>query len=226
MISEVSIYRFRLRTLALAEERGKVHTACPAMGIHHSTLHRWKRQAVQYRLELLRQRERRRPQMASANSPLAEQRVVAFALGRPGYGPARIAAELVRPKSGSMRLSANGVWRVLKRHGLNTQAKSRGLVAGSGCGARTGAPPPQLERHPEVARPSELVHFDCFHVGRLSGTQGHRLAIHRDRCGLGPLLGRAAHHAALPGSQMDLAAGPPRGSRPGRARLEAEVRDE
>src|SRR5215218_6419480 len=45
-------------------------------------------------------RERRVPRMANATSPLVEQRVVAFALGHPGFGPARIAAELARAQVG------------------------------------------------------------------------------------------------------------------------------
>lgn len=54
MTPENSIYRFRLRTLALAEELGNVRAACQAMGIHYSTFYRWKQQAKQYGLELLR----------------------------------------------------------------------------------------------------------------------------------------------------------------------------
>jgi hypothetical protein len=61
--------------------------------------------------------------MVNQTSVLVEQRVVAFALGRPGFGPARIAAELAQPRWGEIRLSTNGVWRVLHRHGLNTRAK-------------------------------------------------------------------------------------------------------
>ena len=124
------LYRQRLRTFALAEELGSVRAACRVMGIHHSTFYRWKAQAERYGLELLRPRERRQPRMPNATSPLVEQRVVAFALGYPGFGPARIAAELARPKWGGIRLSHNGVWRVLKRHGLNTRRKRLGLVAG------------------------------------------------------------------------------------------------
>ena len=45
MTPEDSIYRVRLRTLALAEELGNVRAACRVMGIHHSTFYRWKRQA-------------------------------------------------------------------------------------------------------------------------------------------------------------------------------------
>src|SRR4029450_11536823 len=78
----------------------------------------------------LRPRERRPPRMANQTSVLVEQRVVAFALGHPGFGPARIAAELARPKWGGAGRSANGVWRVLRRHGLSTRAKRYGLVAG------------------------------------------------------------------------------------------------
>ena len=67
--------------------------------------------------------------MPNALSPLVEQRVVAFALGHPGFGSAQIAAELARPLRGALRLSPNGVWRALKRHGLNTRARRLGLVA-------------------------------------------------------------------------------------------------
>ena len=110
--------------------------------------------------------------MPNATSPLVEQRVVAFALGHPGFGPARIAAELARPKWGGIRLSHNGVWRVLKRHGLNTRRKRLGLVAGYAAPPEPTRPEPQPERHLEASMPGELVQFDCFHVGRLSGTKG------------------------------------------------------
>jgi transposase len=100
------------------------------MGMHPSTYYRWKRQLDRHGPEILRPRERRIPRMANQTSPLLEQRVVAFALGHPGFGPARIAAALAQPRRGQLRLSANGVWRVLRRHGLSTRAKRYGLVAG------------------------------------------------------------------------------------------------
>ena len=172
MTPEDSIYRFRLRALAPAEELGNVRAACCAMGIHHSTFYRWKRLAERYGVELLRPRERRRPQMANATSPVVEQRVVAFALGQPGFGPARTAAELQRDQWGGLRLSPTGVRRVLKRHGLNTRAKRLALVAGYAAPPEPAPPAVQPERHLEASRPGELVQFDCFHVGRLSGTRG------------------------------------------------------
>ena len=48
MTPEDTIYRFRLRTLALPEELGNVRAACRVMGVHHSTFYRWKGQAVRY----------------------------------------------------------------------------------------------------------------------------------------------------------------------------------
>src|SRR6266508_3055339 len=110
--------------------------------------------------------------MPNGTPAFIEQRVVAFALGHPGFGPNRIAAELARPKWGGIRLSPNGVWRVLRRHGLNTRARRLGLIPGYAAPpepARRPAPPP---RHLEVSQPGELVQMDCFYVGRLQGTKG------------------------------------------------------
>ena len=166
------VYRFRLRTMALAEELGNARAACRMMGIHPSTYYRWKKQASQYGLEMLRPRERRHPRMPNATSPLTEQRVVAFSLANPGVGPARISAELARPKWGGIKLSASGVYRVLRRHGLNTRAKRLALIAGY-------AAPPEPEPRPappvgrlDVDKPGELVQFDCFRIGKLAHTSG------------------------------------------------------
>ena len=172
MTQDDLLYRFRLRVFAMAQELGNVRAACRAMGIHPSTYYRWKRQLDRYGPEILRPRERRVPRMANATSPLIEQRVVAFALGHPGFGPARIAAELARPKWGGISLSANGVWRVLGRHGLSTRAKRYGLVAGYAAPPVPERPAPAPERHLDVDHPGQLVQLDCFCIGRLSGTKG------------------------------------------------------
>jgi transposase InsO family protein len=166
------LYRFRLRTFAIAAELGNVRAACRAMGIHPSTYYRWKRQLDRHGPEILRPRERRVPRMANQTSVLVEQRVVAFALGHPGFGPARIAAELARPKWGAIRLSANGVWRVLGHHGLSTRARRYGLVAGYAAPPEPQRPTPPPQRHLDVDHPGQLVQLDCFCIGRLSGTKG------------------------------------------------------
>jgi transposase InsO family protein len=98
--------------------------------------------------------------------------VVAFALGHPGFGPARIAAELAQPRWGQLRLSPNGVWRVLRRHGLSTRARRYGLVAGYAAPPAPERPQPPPARHLDVDHPGQLVQFDCLCIGRLSGTKG------------------------------------------------------
>jgi hypothetical protein len=107
----------RLRMFTLAEEVGNVSEACRQMGVDRSTYYRLKRRVDRWGIEALRVREHRRPRMPYEIGPHLEQRVIAFALGHPGYGPRRIAAELAREKWGGIRISQHGVWLVLRRVG-------------------------------------------------------------------------------------------------------------
>jgi transposase InsO family protein len=165
------LYGYRLRLFALAGEIG-VRPACRAMGIHHSSYYRWKAKVDRWGLEALRVRERRRPRMPNELGPHLEQRIIAFALAHPGFGPRRIAAELAREKWGGLRISPHGVWRVLKRHGLNTRQKRLSLIAGYAAAYERKPDSPEPERHIEASAPGELVGLDCFYIGRLSGTKG------------------------------------------------------
>jgi transposase InsO family protein len=167
-----ALYRYRLRVLAVARELGNVRAACRMFGVHPSTFYRWKALAERQGLEMLRPRERRAPQMPNAISVLVEQRILAYALAFPGQGPDRIAAELRREKWGGLSVSANGIWRVLRRHGLNTRAARLALVAGYAAPPEPTAPKAPPERHIEADHPGELVQMDCFCIGRLSGTKG------------------------------------------------------
>lgn len=164
------LFGYRLQLVDLAGRIG-VSAACRTFGVHRSTYYRWKRMIERHGLGILRPRERRQPRMPNQLSPLVEQRIVAFALGHPGLGPARIAAELRRPRWGGLVVSHNGVWRCLRRHGLNTRQRRLSLVAGY---AAPHEPPREREpeRHVEANRPGELVGMDSFFVGRLSGTKG------------------------------------------------------
>jgi transposase InsO family protein len=164
-------FGFRLRLFSLAGEIG-VRPACRAMGVHHSTYYRWKRRVDRWGLEALRVRERRRPRMPNELGPHLEQRILAFSLAHPGFGPRRISAELARERWGGLRISANGIWRCLHRHGLNTRSRRLGLVAGYAARYQRVPPRPEPERHVEAERPGQLVGLDCFYVGRLSGTKG------------------------------------------------------
>jgi transposase InsO family protein len=170
MTQDDVLFGYRLQLFALAGERG-VSEACRLMGVHRSTYYRWKREVERQGLEMLRPRERRRPVMPNQLSPVVEHRIVAFALGHPGLGPRRISAQLARPEWGGLFVSANGVYKALSRHGLNTRAKRLALVAGYRAPYQ---PPrdPEPEPHINSQRPGELVGIDCFYVGRLHGTAG------------------------------------------------------
>jgi transposase InsO family protein len=167
-----ALYRFRVRVFALAEETGNVRAACKAMGIHPSTFYRWRKQVHRFGLEILHPRERRRPRMPNATSPLIEQRVLALALAHPTVGPQRISDELRRRKWGGFKISPNGVHKVLRRHGLNTKAKRLGLVAGYAASPEPVEKEAFEERHIDVDRPGEVVQMDCFCIGRLTGAKG------------------------------------------------------
>jgi transposase InsO family protein len=170
MTNDDRLFGYRLQLFALAGEIG-VRPACRQMGVHHSTYYRWKALAERHGLEILRPRERRRPRMPNQIPAMVEERIVAFSLGHPGLGPRRIEAQLRRPEWGAIEVSPTGVWKVLRRHGLNTRAKRLALVAGH----RAPYEPPRAEEpepHVESSRPGELVGMDCFFVGRLHGTPG------------------------------------------------------
>jgi transposase InsO family protein len=172
LTNDDALFGFRLRLFGLARELGNVRAACRMMGVHPSSYYRWKKQLVHFGPEILRPRERRSPRMPNQIPPHIETRIVAFALGHPGFGPARISAELRRDKWGGLVVSGNGVHRVLHRHGLGTRAKRLGLIAGYAAPPEPSRPEPEPERHLDVSRPGELVQMDCFFVGRLSGTKG------------------------------------------------------
>lgn len=170
MTKDDVLFGYRQQLFAEAA-RTSVSAACRTFGVHRSTYYHWKRQVDRHGLEMLRPRERRRPQMPNQLPKMIEERIVSFALAHPGLGPRRVASELAREKWGGIVVSANGVWKVLCRHGLNTRSKRLGLIAGY---AAPYEPPrePEPERHIEVSRPGELVGIDCFYVGRLKGTDG------------------------------------------------------
>jgi transposase InsO family protein len=172
VVNDDVLYGFRLRLFSLAGELRNVRAACRIFGVHPSTYYRWRGPVLRSGLEMLRPRERRAPRMPNQTSELVEQRIVAFSLGHPGLGPRRISASLAQERWGGLLVSPNGVWRVLRRHGLSRRISRLSLVAGYAAPPAPERPEPPAERHVHVDRPGELVGFDCFHVGRLSGTSG------------------------------------------------------
>jgi transposase InsO family protein len=172
VVNDDVLYGYRLRLFSLAGELGNVRAACRMFGIHPSTYYRWRGPVLRSGLEMLRPRERRPPRMPNQTSQLVEQRIVAFSLGHPGLGPRRVSATLAQARWGGIIVSPNGVWRVLRRHGLSRRISRLSLVAGYAAPPEPERPSPIEARHVEVSQPGELVGFDCFHVGRLSGTSG------------------------------------------------------
>src|SRR5262245_50431352 len=66
------LFGYRVQLFALAGEVG-VAQACRLMGVHRSTYYRWKPEVERAGLEVLRPRERRRPQMPNQLSALVER---------------------------------------------------------------------------------------------------------------------------------------------------------
>ena len=170
MTQDDVLFGYRLQLFDLAARTSVTH-ACRTFGVHRSTYYAWKRQVDRHGLEML-QPARAAPAADAQPLPqMIEERILSFAIAHPGLGPRRVAPSWRGAKWGGIVVSANGVWKVLRRHGLNTRAKRLGLVAGY---AAPYEPPrePAPERHIDVERPGELVGIDCFYVGRLSGTNG------------------------------------------------------
>lgn len=98
----------------------------------------------------------RAPRMPNQFSPLLSMGIVAFALA------IRVPVLRASPPSfsagagGGLVVSHNGVWRCLRRHGLDTRQKRLSLVSGY---AAPYEPPraPEPERHVEAEGPGELV---------------------------------------------------------------------
>jgi hypothetical protein len=192
------LYRFRLRTFAMAGELGDVGAACRAMGIHPSTSYRWKHQLDRYGPEILRPRERRTPRMANATSVLVEQRVVAFALGHPGLwaGPDHRRARPTQvgwdPAVNERRVAgAPPPWPEHPRQALRPGRRLRRSTPAPAAHSAARAAPGR--RPPRPARPARLLlHRPAqWH-------QGHPLAIHRHRRRLGVCLGHPAGHPPQP----------------------------
>jgi transposase InsO family protein len=171
MTNDDVLFGYRLRCFTLAGEVG-VSAACRQMGIHRSTYYRWRHQVDRYGIDALRVRERRRPRMPNQLGAHVEQRIIAYSLANPGFGPRRISAELARPKWGGLQVSEHGIWRVLRRHGLNTRNQRLALVARYRDRYERKPEDPPPERHIDAERPGQIVGMDCFYVGRLSGTKG------------------------------------------------------
>ena len=173
MVDDDVLYKFRLRLFSLAAELRNVRAACRLLDVHPSTYYRWRPAVLASGLEMLRPRERRPPR--DAQPDLASHRDRASwpsPSATPGSARDASAPRLAQERWGGIMVSPNGVWRVLRRHGL--QSAHQPPQSSWPAMPRHPSPsePVPEERHVEVDHPGELVGLDCFHVGRLSGTAG------------------------------------------------------
>lgn len=209
MTNDDLLFRHRVSLFARAGQVG-VSQACRELGYHRSTYYRWRPRVERHGLEILRPRERRPPRMPNQIPTWLEQRILAFALGQPGFGARRIASDLALPMWGRLAISASGVANVLRRHGLSTRRRRLALVAGY---AAPPAPPPRQipePRHLDAENPGDLVQFDCLcRPPQRRPRPG--LAIHGHRRRELISVGGVAHHAAQPSCTPHLGVGPARG---------------
>ena len=148
-----------------------VSHACRTFGVHRSTYYRWKRRSTATAWRCCGPASGARPRMPnqfSAWSSSGSWPLASAIPGRAGSDQQRAGATEV---GRHLVVSPNGVWRVLRRHGLNTRDETAGagrrLCRALPAAAR--AAPRAAYRH--VDRPGELVGIDCFFVGRLRGAK-------------------------------------------------------
>jgi hypothetical protein len=105
--------------------------------------------------------------MPNQIGPHLEQRIVAFALADPAFGPGGSAPSWQGRSGDGLRISEHGVWRVLVRLRLNTRAKRLALVArhrdpyGDRELDRAGASRRDLRRHRAVVRNDKPATVDA-----------------------------------------------------------------
>jgi transposase-like protein len=73
MTKDDVLFGYRQQLFAEAA-RTNVSAACRTFGVYRSTYYHWKRQVDRHGLEMLRPRERRRPQMPNALPKMIEER--------------------------------------------------------------------------------------------------------------------------------------------------------
>ena len=114
MTKDDVLFGYRQQLFAEAA-RTNVSAACRTFGVHRSTYYHWKRQVDRHGLEMLRPRERRRPQMPNQLPRMVEERILEFLDRAPRAGSrnasppsfaARSGAGSWSPRTASGRCSA------------------------------------------------------------------------------------------------------------------------
>jgi transposase len=136
--------------------------ACAALGVHRSTYYRWKNTfdrggEVGRRVGWVDQQ--------------LERRVIAEALAFAHLGPNQVSDRLADV---GLVVHPSRVWRILRRHGLNTAKKRRAVLEQHRQVVDpviVMARPPRPVRHLRADEPGDLVQIDCFYVGSFKETR-------------------------------------------------------
>ena len=173
-----SVMALRLKVMKRAEETGNVSEACRQFGISRTLFYRWRRRYLSYGATGLLPRPTRPQRWARQSAPQLEHAVLAYALAWPTHGPQRLADQLRRPSFGGWKVSASGVYAILRRHGLQTRwerltrleqrAMQDGLLTErTRRSLRTALAGNEV--HVAAKQPGDLVCLDTFYIGQLKG---------------------------------------------------------
>ena len=180
MTQDDLLYRFRLRTFAVAAELGNVGAACRAMGIHPSNFSRWKRQLERHGPEILRPRERRPPRMANQTSVLVSSGWSPSPWATPGSGRPGSRPSWPGPPG------AGSACRPMGCGGCCVATACRPGPSGSGWWPATRPHRPRNGRRHRLRGTCRSItqvswsSWTAWHRPPLRH-QGHRVAIHRHR---------------------------------------------
>ena len=172
VVDDDVLFKFRLRLFSLAAELGNVREACRLMDVHPSTYYRWRGPVLRSGLEMLQAPGAAAAPDAEPGEPARRGPGRRLQPGPPGpgtpadqrdAGPGALGRDHAQPQR---RLADPAPPRPLP---ADQPPQSRRRLCRA---ARARAPDPPAAHHVEVDHPGELVGFDCFHVGRLSGTAG------------------------------------------------------
>lgn len=172
MTLEEKVVQTRRHVIQRAAAGIPVARVCRDAGISRTLFYRWKQRYVRYGDAALSPRPTRPRRWGRQSTPALEHAVLAYALRCPTVGPQQISDQLRRRCYGGWPVSATGVYKILRRHGLRTRWERLARLEGAALdhlGLLTARTKARLQRHVEARRPGELVCLDCFFVGRLKG---------------------------------------------------------
>jgi hypothetical protein len=126
-------------------------------------------------------------------------------LGLSWSGPQSRLGRAAARQVGRLVVSPNGIWRMLRRHGLSTRAARLGLVGGDAAGEPPSTAPVRGPSH-QGGEPRSPGADGLICIGRLSGSKGVLWQLQRHRRAELVRVRRAPRHGQAPLGHMDLRA--------------------